>query len=285
MEYILIKLIIAILIVVVCVLVFNYYELTHFELNEYIIFNDKINTDAEFLILSDLHDNTYGKNNSKLLECINNAGSSNIIIAGDMITGKRNRDWDSTINFLLELAKNHNIYYVNGNHEYRTKIYPEYYGYKYQHYKEILEEAGVIFIENDSVRINNIIITGLEIDIRYYKKFKKSYINIEEIESYIGKKDDKAYNILVAHNPRYIDEYIKWNPDMIISGHFHGGVLRLPYVGGVISPQFDLFPKYSGGLYNIGKIVGIVSKGLGTHSIKIRLFNKPEVIKIKLQKN
>lgn len=276
---------ITVLIICMVLLIVNLYELTHFELNEYTIKVDgKINNDKEFLILSDLHDNTYGMNNCKLLDCINATLVSDIIIAGDMITGKKKSDWSKTEKFLLELSKNHRVYYINGNHEYRTKIFPEEYGNKYYDYKSTLEEGGVIFIENQSIVDENIKITGFEIDKRFYKKFKKFSMDIEEIENSIGKCDEGFYNILVAHNPRYIDSYKKWNPDMIISGHFHGGVARIPWIGGTISPQFDLFPKYSGGMYELGKAIAIVSRGLGTHSIKIRLFNKPEVIKIKLQK-
>lgn len=264
----------------------NIYELTHFELNEYVIdARGRINEDFEFLILSDLHDNTYGEDNCKLIKCINDTKVKNIIVAGDMVTGKLKSDWDKTEQFLLKLAENHTIYYVNGNHEYRTKIYNEKYGDKFKEFKIKLQNAGVVFLENANIKIDKIMITGLEIDRKYYKRFKRCEIDIEEIQKNIGGADENFYNILVAHNPRYISEYIKWNPDMIISGHFHGGVMRVSKNRGVISPQFDLFPKYSGGLYKLGKITAIVSRGLGTHSINIRLFNKPEVIKIKLQKH
>ncbi|MBQ4068148.1 MAG: metallophosphoesterase [Lachnospiraceae bacterium] len=264
----------------------NIYELTHFELNEYLIdAGEKINGDFEFLILSDLHNNTYGKENCKLIKCINDTKVEKIIVAGDMVTGKIKSDWSKTERFLLKLAENHTIYYVNGNHEYRTKVYIEKFGDKYREYKDRLKNAGIIFLENEYTVIDNIRITGLEIDRKYYKKFKRYKINIEEIVQSIGKVDDNYYNILVAHNPRYISEYVKWKPDIIISGHFHGGVMRIGKRTGVISPQFDVFPKFSGGLYKMNKITAIVSRGLGTHSVNIRLFNKPEVIKIKLQKH
>ena len=264
----------------------NFYELTHFELNEYVInAGDKINEDFEFLVLSDLHDNIYGENNCDLLKCINATQIENIVIAGDMVTGKLKSDWKQTEEFLLELAKNHKIYYINGNHEYRTKVYNEKFGDRFNAFKTRLQNAGVVFLENESIELANIRITGLEIDRRYYKKFKRYELNIEEIKNCIGEADEKFYNILVAHNPRYMCEYVKWKPDMVISGHFHGGVMRIAKNRGVISPQFDLFPKYSGGIYKINKITAVVSRGLGTHSINIRIFNKPEVIKIKLQKH
>lgn len=279
MEYIVIGLLLAI-----GVIIYNYYELTHLELNEYTIINKKIDKDYEFLILSDLHDNIYGKNNCKLLKMINDTNVKNIIIAGDMVTGKKKSDWKSTMEFISVLAKNHKIYYVNGNHETKTKYNVAVYGGKYKEYKEKLQNIGVVFLEDEFVEIGNIRVYGFELDKKYYSKLKKCKFDYTEMKKQIGCSDDSYFNILVAHNPRYIDDYCKWYPDLIISGHFHGGVLRIPKIGGVISPQFDVFPRYSGGIYNIDDIIAIVSKGLGTHSVNLRFFNKPEVIKIKLQK-
>lgn len=279
------EIVLAIICVIILVLgIRNCYELRNFEMTEYCVSSTKIKEEKEFLVLSDLHDNTYGKANSKLLKCINETGVDRVIIAGDMITGKKECDWQGTIYFLVELSKTHTIYYINGNHEYRTKKEPEYYGNKFVEYKRKLESAGVVFIENNHIDLGEIRITGLEIDAKYYKKIKKQSIRKEEIVELIGSVDENKYNVLVAHNPRYVKDYCKWNPDMVICGHFHGGMVRMPVLGGVISPQFDILPKYSGGKYRVDDVEVVVSKGLGVHSIKIRLFNKPEVIKIKLQK-
>ena len=73
-------------------------------------------------------------------------------------------------------------------------------------------------------------------------------------------------------------ELAKYEYDIILSGHIHGGIMRLPYLGGVISPQIRLFPKYSGGLYTINKAKMILSRGLGTHTIRFRFFNPPELV-------
>ena len=69
---------------------------------------------------------------------------------------------------------------------------------------------------------------------------------------------------------------------MILSGHYHGGVMQLPGIGGVISPDFTLFPKYSGGIYREGAQTVVVSRGLGTHSVPVRLWNWPELIVLEL---
>ena len=106
---------------------------------------------------------------------------------------------------------------------------------------------------------------------------------MEQIEERIGKADIAKYQILLAHNPIYTDTYLKWGADLVLSGHLHGGIVRIPGLGGVITPQFRLFPKYSGELtVKDGKSV-VVSKGLGTHTIRIRFLNPADVIVLHFQ--
>lgn len=93
----------------------------------------------------------------------------------------------------------------------------------------------------------------------------------------LGICDRKAFNLLLAHNPLYFDEYADWGADLVLSGHVHGGVVILPFLGGVISPQVRLFPKYYAGTYFHGKSEMILSRGLHMHSFRIRLFNMPEL--------
>ena len=75
-----------------------------------------------------------------------------------------------------------------------------------------------------------------------------------------------------------MDLYKTWGADIILSGHIHGGVIRIPFIGGVISPQFRLFPKFSGEYKKQGNTSMIVSKGLGTHTIKVRFMNPAEIV-------
>ena len=95
-------------------------------------------------------------------------------------------------------------------------------------------------------------------------------------------EEDGAYHILLAHNPVYFKQYAAWGADLTLSGHLHGGIIRLPLIGGVITPQAKLFPRYSAGKYEIGEKWMIVSRGLGTHTIPIRFNNKPELSVIHL---
>ncbi|MFR8545685.1 MAG: metallophosphoesterase, partial [[Clostridium] scindens] len=99
----------------------------------------------------------------------------------------------------------------------------------------------------------------------------------EEIESRVGTADS-SYQILLAHNPAYVAAYRKWGADLILSGHLHGGIVRIPGIGGVIAPDFTLFPKYSGDIYREEDATVVVSKGLGAHSVPIRLLNPAEMV-------
>ena len=87
----------------------------------------------------------------------------------------------------------------------------------------------------------------------------------------------------MAHSPVYFSAYSKWGADLTLSGHLHGGIMRLPFVGGVIGPDFFIFPKYSGGLYKENNRNMIVSCGAGMHTVNLRIFNPPELTLVELR--
>lgn len=103
------------------------------------------------------------------------------------------------------------------------------------------------------------------------------------MEQLIGDRDEQAVNILLAHNPRYGDAYFGWGADLILSGHYHGGVLRFTRCRGAISPQFELFPRYCcGDFYKKGQHM-LVSGGIGEHTIPVRVHNPRELLIVDLK--
>ena len=96
-----------------------------------------------------------------------------------------------------------------------------------------------------------------------------------------GKVPDQ-YSEIARHNPAYMDAYLEWGADLVLSGHLHGGLVRIPGLGGIVTPQGFFFPKYSGEMTREGEQTVIVSRGLGSHTLNIRLFNVPELISIHL---
>ena len=121
-------------------------------------------------------------------------------------------------------------------------------------------------------------VTGLEIDRSYYKRFTPKPMEEGYLNCTLGKADPQKLQILIAHNPDYFPDYARWGADIVLSGHIHGGVIRLPFLGGVASPAIRFFPRYDGGRYQEGGSTMLLSKGLGMHTIPVRMFNPGELV-------
>ena len=260
-------------------------ELHHFRTVTYRLRSKKlegIGEDVRFVFLSDLHNQTYGKGNRRLLRKIKEIDPALVLIGGDMLVGKKGKSFAPALAFVRELAGQFPVYYANGNHEQRLKERAEEYGNVYARYRAELERAGVHFLENGSWELFcgscRLRLTGLEIPAECYSHFKKARMPEGAVKERIGETDAAAYEILLAHNPSYMEEYLNWGADLVLSGHLHGGIVRVPGMGGAVSPAFDIFPKYSGGHYREGGRDIVVSQGLGVHTICVRLFNPAELI-------
>ena len=99
----------------------------------------------------------------------------------------------------------------------------------------------------------------------------------------LGKGETENFQILIAHNPVFFQDYRNWGADLVVSGHLHGGIIRIPGLGGLITPQAKLFPKYSGELTKEEESYIAVSRGLGSHTVNIRLFNEAEIVALELK--
>lgn len=274
-----------------------YRELHHFRITHYTIESQKFkgfSRDLNLIFLSDLHNRVYGEKNEPLLQAIRNEKPDLILIGGDMLVGKEDASYDIALDFTSQLPQIAPVLYATGNHEQRMREKPEIYQAAYADYRQQLKDRGVLFLENGSCRIEAgtvlLEISGVELPSASYKKLKKLPIQASDIAEYLHKDsvsvtEDSVYRILLAHNPAYMNAYKGWGADLILSGHLHGGVMRLPGIGGVITPQAFLFPKYSGEMTKEGEQTIIVSRGLGTHTINIRLFNQPEVVSICLKRS
>ena len=206
-------------------------------------------------MLADLHGSSFGRGNQHLLEKIRAEQPDLICIAGDM-TVKDGRGAETALALCRELASICPVYYAAGNHEVRMDCYGE--------YCANLRKMGVA--------------GGI-----YYRKFwEEGGVSAEELEEQMGMPDPMAFCVLLAHNPEYFDVYREWGADLVLSGHVHGGIARLPFAGGVISPSLRLFPKYDAGLYENGDSTMVLTRGLGTHHIRLRFFNVPEISVINL---
>ncbi|MDD6203151.1 MAG: metallophosphoesterase [Lachnospiraceae bacterium] len=255
-----------------------------FVIREYTIQSDKIEKECKAAVISDLHNKQYGKDNEKLLKAIDGIAPDFCLLTGDILTARPGKSFDVAAKFTQTLARKYPVYYGIGNHEYRLKRYPETYGESYPEYTDCLKQAGVQILENESILIkeNNIRVTGAMIDRNYYRRLHTEKMEPEYLNHTLGQADEHCFQILLAHNPDYFPEYAKWGANLVLSGHVHGGVMRLPFLGGVISPKCTLFPKYDGGMFREGKSVMVLSRGLGMHTIPVRIFNPGELIVIHL---
>ncbi len=213
--------------------------------------------------VSDLHNASFGEENSELLRLINEAEPDIIVITGDLIDSNRT-DIGVAVSFADEASKLAPIYYVNGNHE---AVIPR---AEYERLKTGLSAIGVTVLENSSVEIT-----------RGDDKIRLIGINDPSFASDTEPRELAAgdiYTVLLAHRPEYYDDYVSADVDLVFSGHAHGGQFRLPFIGGLIAPGQGFFPKYDSGLYESGNTHMIVSRGLGNSIIPVRINNRPELI-------
>lgn len=258
------------------------YDTTHFVVKRYELNSTKIKSPYHFVVLSDLHDKAFGYQNQKLLAAIDKIKPEAVYIAGDMITALPGRQFDDTIAFLKSLSEKYPVYYGSGNHEYRMRIDTEKYGNMSAAYEEKIRNMGIVRLYTGSTVTHrkDVKVYGLEIDRMYYRKWKMPKMPFDYTLQKIGKAEQDCFTILLAHNPEYFENYAKSGVDLVLSGHVHGGVARIPFFGGLISPKFRLFPKYDGGLFVKNKTTMILSRGLGCHTIPVRFLNPGELIEV-----
>ncbi len=232
--------------------------------------------------LSDLHNKSFGKNNERLIEAIDKETPDIVVMTGDMVS-VNDKDFTAFYNLVSELSKKYKLYYIYGNHEgelsskNRNKI------------DTFLRENNVTILNNDCVKLTSgddeINMYGLCYTQKYYshKNGEKHEITKDYIENKLGSLDKEKFNILLSHNPMFFDAYEKHGADLILTGHIHGGLIRLPMIGGLFSPDRTFFPKYSAGMYESGESKLVVNRGLSRGVRGFRLFNRPEIISITLK--
>ena len=230
---------------------------------------------TKILHISDLHNKSYGENNEILIERIDELSPDYIFLTGDMVSSK-DTDFSNFYSFAYEIGQKYVCFYILGNHEMdlanndRKNIY------------ETLKGYNITVLDNERVQLekNGEIINmyGMWYNPRYYIK---EDFSIENMKKILGEPSD-GFNILLTHNPDDFKIYADWGADLIFSGHVHGGMIRLPFVGGLISPNRTLFPEYDAGLYECGNSNMIVSRGMSRGATGVRLFNQPELILVTL---
>lgn len=259
------------------------YERKRFKTEHFYFNSEKLKegTDLKAVFLSDLHNNEFGSGNEELIKAIRREEPDFILIGGDMMVCKGEKGIDIPFELIRKLSERYPVYYGNGNHEVRMRKQVSVYGDQYTRYVESLRKLGVVYLEDQSAEVEfqgqKLTISSVDLEKKYYKKLVTGRMEASYLQEKLGYADKGAYQITMIHSPEYIRAAHIWGSDLVLSGHFHGGTIRLPFLGALMSPQFQLFPRYSAGEYQEGGTKMIVSRGLGTHSINIRLNNFPQL--------
>ena len=274
---------IVLIILLVLVIIESLRELRMVRTVTYDIESDKVTEDKTFVFISDYHEAHHL--NDKIKSAIDEVSPDAVLIGGDMINGSDHDPQDmirSAGELLRDISKRYPVYYAFGNHELKLS------NLNFESWKEYESSFGsdIYLLSNESISLEgNIKLYGLGIPREYYGRgFGFPRLSKDKINELIGEVDKNSFSILLGHAPDFIEGYTGWGADLSLAGHFHGGMVRLPIVGGVISPRLLLFPKYDYGLYIHNSKREIVTNGLGQHSIKLRLNNIPEIVQINIRK-
>ncbi len=224
--------------------------------------------------ISDLHNAEFGTDNQKLIDILKSEAPDAIVITGDLIDARRTNTEiaESFARRCMEIA---DCYYVPGNHEARL-------GGTYDAFESALIADGVNVLRNGSVRIRKEMdaIRIIGVDDPAFAKASDAITNLDAALEALSSDD---FTILLAHRPELIDEYSKWGIDLVLSGHAHGGQIRLPGIGGLYAPGQGFFPRYTSGNYTVGDTEMIVSRGIGNSAFPLRVNDRPEVVIVTLK--
>lgn len=226
-------------------------------------------------VIADLHNKQWS---NKLTKSLDKSKPDIIVIVGDLIDSSKT-DIDVAMDFVDNAIKLAPVYYVSGNHEAWSG--------QYENLKSLLLKSGVIVLDDEEVLIKNksdkILMLGLS-DPDFYKVGAPHYESASLIESRLTTiiNGYEGYKVLLSHRPEHFETYSRLGVDLTISGHAHGGQVRIPFLGGLIAPNQGFMPQYTSGRYTLNEKDMVVSRGLGNSIIPIRFNNMPQLVIIEL---
>lgn len=246
----------------------------------YTLETEKISSPVRIALVTDLHSCRYGEGQSELLDAIHTQKPDVVLLGGDIFDDEI-ADTHTEI-FLSGIAGKYPIYYVTGNHEWRSDA--EAFAAK----MAILEKYSIPVLSGESVSLSlrgeMLIICGVDDPESYLLDSDALYYDAR-LDQVLPEAAGEHYTILLAHRPEYFESYAARDFDLALCGHAHGGQWRIPYVlNGLIAPNQGLFPKYAGGLYEKNGTTMIVSRGLARETTWVpRIFNRPELVIVEIQ--
>lgn len=248
-------------------------------MSQYIFEMDKIGEDLDgyrIVQISDLHNKRFGQNQKRLLGKMKVCNPDLIVVTGDLVDSNHT-DMEKAMEFVRGAVSIAPVYYVTGNHEKWLDRDTE------AALIEQLKQAGVSCLNNEKeeikVKQDSFLLFGLD-DSNLVDNTLNQLIS-DDSE---GLSAEEKFTVLLAHEPQNLLQYSNAKMDLVLSGHAHGGQVRLPWIGGIVAPDQGFFPEYTEGLYEANDTSMIVSRGLGNSIIPVRIFNRPEIVCVELSK-
>lgn len=253
-----------------CCLAYLLWENCHFTVTEYVYESEALPTSMDglrILQVSDLHNQSYGKENEKLLNAIRSCKPDVIMITGDLIDSTFT-DPAAGIRFVEQVVKIAPVYYCTGNHEHR--LVEE----ELQAFLSGLEATGATLLLDEAIPFRGGILAGLT---------DPTAREPQALKELLEPMGEEYFTLLLSHKPHYFSNYTQ--ADLVLSGHAHGGQIRLPLLGGLYAPGQGFFPEYTKGFYKLENTTMLVSRGVGNSHRYPRLFNTPELVVLTLRKS
>ncbi len=225
--------------------------------------------------LSDLHGSSFGQDNEKLIEKIREEEPELIALTGDFLDeGKAGRELPELSGLVSELIRIAPVYFVSGNHDWASgEVHTLF---------ETLEEAGAVCLRNEYLTLerngSRLILCGVE-----DPNGPADMETPEELVARLRASEPESFVLMLAHRAYWAEKYPELDVDLILCGHTHGGIVRLPLVGGLAASNMGLFPEYDAGLFELPAYKLFISRGLGNSVPLPRFLNTPEIVSITLR--
>ena len=226
--------------------------------------------------LTDLHGAQFGEDNADLIAAVKAAKPDYIFLTGDMLDRFRETPQSYAVELCAALMEIAPTYLVTGNHEWALGNVRE--------LKAAIAGTGAVVLSNEFVTLERngdmILLAGIDDPNGYADQKTPEELAEELYEAY----DDPFWLMLAHRNHYFVKQYYRLGADLVLSGHAHGGLFRLPFTDGLIGVERDLFPSYTAGFYEVDGARLFVSRGIGNSGRSFRLFNRPQVAVLTLKR-
>ena len=236
----------------------------------------------KILQISDLHNKEFKSQNQGLLAKIIEIKPDLIVVTGDLID-RSSEDLEGAMSLISGAVAIAPVYYVTGNHEAGSRLYPE--------LLVALQAAKVNLLDDKAMEIvkdgDTLQILGIadpNFSASDYMEANRTQQWQENLKKLAAEKES-GFCILISHRPEHFDLYVEQELDLVFTGHAHGGQIRIPLIGALVAPNQGFFPKYSSGAYENQGTTMVVSRGLGNSIFPLRIFNRPEIVVVTLYQN